>query len=90
MTDFMTNEKGEPVIELGKKYRDDIHGFEGVATVHSRHLTGCDRVLLEAMDDKNELKEYWFDVTRLESVKIPASETLPGGPQKTPPSRTRA
>ncbi len=90
MNDFQKDDQGNPIIILGEKYRDMVHGFEGVATVLSRHMTGCDRVCLEAMDDKSDLKEYWFDITRLEDVKIPASEQKTGGPQSAPPSRNRS
>lgn len=38
-------------IKLGKKYRDNVHGFEGVATCQQSHLTGCDRIYLEFLKD---------------------------------------
>ena len=88
MGDFMKNSDGDFVVDLGKRYRDKINGFEGVATAHARYLTGCDRVLLEAVQN-GDLKEYWFDVTRLADVEIPDDELRPGGPQSAPPSRSR-
>lgn len=65
-------------IELGKKYRDTIHGFEGIATSQQAYLTGCDRVYLEFMTD-NEIKGSWFDITQIEGVKLSKADTKPGG-----------
>ena len=87
MNDFMKNAEGKPAIELGKVYRDNIHKFEGVATIVTRYLAGCDRVCLETME-KSEVKETWFDISRLEKVEIPTSEARPGGPQSSPPPRS--
>jgi len=87
MFDFMKNNDGNIAIELGKKYRDTVHGIEGIATCHSRYLTGCDRVGLEYMKD-GEIKDFWVDVNRLEGVKIPPDQQLPGGPQKHAPSKS--
>lgn len=86
MTEFMKNESGEPAIELGKRYKDDLHGIEGVATCYSRYLTGCDRVCLEYVKE-GEIHELWFDVTRLKGVEIAKSNRKPGGPQSTAPKR---
>ncbi len=55
-------------IILGKKYKDKIHGWEGVAVSHIKYLTGCDRVGLQKMV-KDELKDQYFDITQLELVK---------------------
>lgn len=87
MFDFMKNNKGDIAIELGKKYRDSVHGIEGVAVCHTRHLTGCDRVCIEVLKDC-DLKEFWFDISRLEGIDIREGDRKAGGPQSTPPSRT--
>ncbi|EPN30018.1 hypothetical protein A245_46208, partial [Pseudomonas syringae pv. actinidiae ICMP 19096] len=34
------------MIELGKKARDKISGFEGVITGRAQYLTGCDQYVL--------------------------------------------
>lgn len=65
-------------LQLGKKYRDTIHGFEGVATCQQIHLTGCDRVYLEIMKD-GEIKGSWFDITQLEGVMVSKKDKKPGG-----------
>lgn len=70
-------------IKLGQKYRDLITGFEGTASAIAHYLNGCDRVLLEAIMGDN-LREYWFDITRLEAVKLIKKEKKPGGPQSVP------
>lgn len=66
------------MIELGKTYKDTIHGFEGVATSRTEFLHGCDRVRLERMDDKGEIKVEVFDVLQLEGIDLP--EVALGGP----------
>lgn len=44
--------------ELGRKYKDKITGFEGVATGYVRYLTGCNQVLLApAVDSTGALRE---------------------------------
>ncbi len=70
-------------IELGTKYRDTLHGIEGIATVQSIHLTGCDRICLEYLKD-GEVKDIWVDITRLEGME---TGDTPGGPGKVAPSR---
>lgn len=58
------------MIELGKKYRDTVTGFEGTCTATGQFLHGIDRAGLEAGLDKDgkpqELR--WFDAPRLEAV----------------------
>jgi len=53
-----------PQVELGQSYRDVIHGFVGVATGRTVYLTGCARVILEALDG-SDIKSYTFDETQL-------------------------
>jgi len=71
-------------IKLGKKVKDSITGFTGIATAITEHLYGCIRVCVESKTlkekDSHESIELWFDEQRL----IPKSEAPPGGPQKTP------
>lgn len=57
-------------IKLGNVYRDLVHGFIGIATVATKHLTGCNRVLLEKLVN-DDIKENWFDVASLELVENP-------------------
>jgi len=71
-------------LELGKVYRDSVHGWEGIATSRTEFLTGCDRVCLERMQD-GEIKESYFDVTRIEGVELPPEQKKPGGPGRAVP-----
>ena len=62
-------------VELGRKYRDTISGWEGVATGRYDYLNGCQRVSLSgAKDGKPE--EYVFDVQQLIDIVtgIPADD----------------
>jgi len=86
MNEFAKNTDDKPAIVLGQKYRDKIHGFEGVATAQSRYLHGCDRVYLERIKD-TEVKGHWFDIPQIEGVEIPAHQAKTGGPQRVAPSR---
>ncbi len=79
-------------IQLGKRYRDTISGFEGTATARHEYLYGCVRVLLEgrSVEDKAG-EELVFDEQRLveaETAARPTATATSGGPRPTPP-RTR-
>lgn len=79
------------MIELGRKARDKITGFEGVITGRAQYLTGCDQyVLVPGIKDGQLQKSEWFDEGRLvvlgdgftaEDVAGPAR----GGPQRDAP-----
>jgi len=78
-------------IKLGDKYRDKIHGFQGIATQHTRYISGCDRVYLEVCDkEKAELHGIWFDITEIEGLPIAKEHNKPGGPRSEQPSRGAA
>ena len=73
--------------ELGDKVRDRVSGFEGIATVHAMHLTGCDRLWLDPSVDKEGKKVdgMWVDIDMLEIIKpnvierISYTRKTPGG-----------
>ncbi len=80
-------------IELGKKYRDTISGWEGVATIRLEFLNGCIRYELTAKDKDGDPKGHVFDEEQLVEVKsfegnsivaetAPATRT--GGDRPTP------
>ncbi|OHE72587.1 MAG: hypothetical protein A2Z99_05465 [Treponema sp. GWB1_62_6] len=58
-----------PII-LGKKYKDKITGFEGVATGFVQYISGCNQALLAPIATEiNRLPDSsWLDVQRLEPV----------------------
>lgn len=80
----------ESDIEIGATYRDLLTGFEGVAVYVSFNLTGCERVALDAIGLKDDVKAFEFDATRLERIASPSKKikkitervlaTAPGGP----------
>jgi len=82
-----SNTKDFYIIELGKKYKDKIHGYTGVATQQCRYMTGCDRVFLENIV-KNEVEGIWFDITQIVDVSI--EKAKPGGPQITNSGKNNA
>ncbi len=88
--------ENKATIILGDRYRDRVHGTEGVAVGNYHYLTGCSGVSLEWRDEKTgEIKNETLDVVRVEWVSSPAEPIIsgkdlagtPGGPQRTPPSR---
>lgn len=57
--------------EMGRTYRDEHTGFEGVCTSLHFYLTGCNRASLEAPAEKKTGKigdEVTFDTIRLIDV----------------------
>jgi len=56
---------------LGKRYRDVITGFTGVATGHVTYISGCNQVLLApAVAPDGALRDaQWFDEQRLQPVE---------------------
>lgn len=76
-------------IQLGKRYRDTITGFEGVATARTEFLHGCVRWSLLGVI-AGEPKDFSFDEPQLAEVSDserhePTRGT--GGPRPAP-SRT--
>lgn len=58
------------MIEFGKKYKDKITGFEGVATGKAEYISGCNQALLApTVGSDGALKDsQWLDVQRLEEL----------------------
>ncbi len=87
--------KGKPVdidnsanwveVELGEKYKDKVHGIEGIAMTVIHYLSGCSRVLIETRE-KNKIRDNWFEAQRLERTskpkKVKKSPAKTGGPSK--------
>lgn len=70
-------------ITLGEKYTDSVHNITGIATAYCTHLTGCNRICLEWVDN-NDIKEYWVDETRIKDLVL---EKVEDGPGNDPPRR---
>jgi hypothetical protein len=75
------------MIELGKKYKDSITGFEGVATSRTTYISGCVHVGLQAPVDKDGKvpDTAFFDEERID----PESKVKTGGPADHPPQPAR-
>lgn len=79
---------GKKVV-LGKRYRDVVHGIEGVATSRSQYLAGCDRIGLEYVSG-GEIKTVAFDIVHLEEIpNAPevAQQRRTGGPDRFTPAQ---
>lgn len=80
-------------IELGKKYRDLITGFEGTATGYVVYISGCNQVLIvpRVGDDMKLVESAWFDEQRLVEVAlapvIRLDNSLSPGPDSPAPKR---
>lgn len=56
-------------VSLGDQVRDRVTGFHGVVTAHCQYLNEQDRYRVEGpVGEKNEPKEAWFTVSRLEVI----------------------
>jgi len=80
-------------VRLGKKYRDTISGYEGIAVTRVEYLYGCVRVGLEreGPEIKADEREQLFDEQRLVEAKTgrtPTPTATSGGPRPAPPART--
>ncbi|MCY1290512.1 hypothetical protein D9M70_396610 [compost metagenome] len=79
------------MIELGKRARDKITGFEGIVTGRAQYLTGCDQyVLAPPAKDGNLSRGEWFDEGRLmvlgDGIRPEeVAGVAPGGPQRDAP-----
>ncbi|KKM02138.1 hypothetical protein LCGC14_1787370 [marine sediment metagenome] len=72
------------MIILGELYKDNITGYEGIATAKTEYLNGCVSILLQpqSLDKEGKIAEGdWFDVQRL----IDRSDVNVGGPGPIPP-----
>ena len=74
-------------VKLGKRYRDTITGFEGVAYGQTEYLFGCYRVTLTGVNKDGDPAEFTFDAPQLEEIKdAPRHEKAQrtGGPRNAP------
>ncbi|QOF85614.1 hypothetical protein, partial [Pseudomonas sp. ADPe] len=76
------------MIELGRKGRDKITGFEGIITGRCQYLTGCDQYGLvpPARDGKIEGAQ-WFDEGRIEVIGGGITADQVRAPQRGGPNR---
>lgn len=85
--------KATVTVELGKKYRDKVSGYEGVATAVTEFLYACRRVTLDSFAE-GEVKQFSFDEPQLEAVEAPQIErprlSRTGGDRAMPSQRKSA
>lgn len=76
-------------ITLGETYTDIVHNRSGVAICYAIHLTGCNRVCLEWVNNDGEVKDIWVDESRLvdKHQKPLVAEEAEAGPGSDPPKR---
>jgi hypothetical protein len=78
-------------VELGKRYRDTITGFDGTATARYDYLHGCTRWnLTRAHPEHGGPQDAVFDEPQLEPVEDEvqhAGTSDTGGPHDEPPRR---
>lgn len=73
-------------VKLGKKYRDSISGFEGIATARYTFLHGCERILLEGgIGEDGKVRDLVVDEQRLtDTPKATSGGPMPGPPPRDP------
>lgn len=75
---------------LGKKLKDKITGFTGIATGKATYITGCDQYLLapQCAENGSFIDGHWFDEGRLEiiddSLKLEVAADKPGCDKEAP------
>lgn len=70
-----TDQRQVGEIDLGDKVKDQITGFEGVVTGHTRYITGCDAFCLQpqGLDKDGKIHDAkWIDENRLVMVEAKA------------------
>ena len=65
------NNDMETNIQFGKKYKDIITGYEGIATGWVEYLSGCNQVLLAApvKEEGALINPEWFDIQRIQDIE---------------------
>ena len=66
---------------LGKKVKDRITGFKGIAIGYAQHYTGCDTVGIKPQElhDGKPIEAIYFDIMRVEILEEKVSEVVPDG-----------
>jgi len=82
------------MIELGKKAKDKITGFEGILVTRAQYITGCDQYAICPKAKDGEIFDYqYFDESRIkvtgDGVKIEdvAFKKDPGGLNRDQPKK---
>jgi len=78
------------MIELGRKVKDIVTGFEGIATARCKYLNGCAQIQVtpKAKKDGSLSDSKWFDEPILQYIgisQIGLGNQDIGGPVVNPP-----
>jgi hypothetical protein len=89
------NKNPVPKLEMGKKYRDPVSGFEGICSATYLYITGCVRYeLVGKSKDGAEAPSMVFDEGQIELVEgetvEPQAQRETGGPQRSAPIGRRS
>lgn len=78
-------------IILGKKYRDQVTGFEGIATARHEYMNGCVRISITPTElrEGKPIETQSFDVEQIQFVDdgIRVEPKRTGGPGDVPRAR---
>lgn len=76
-------------LELGKKARDTVSGWEGILTARYEYMNGCVRYEISAKDENGKPEAFAFDEQQIVMVEAPPVEREParrtGGPRDNTP-----
>lgn len=78
-------------IQLGMRVKDQVTGFEGIASARTEYLYGCIRIAVQSTElkDGKPVDAQWFDEAQLSEVQkeIAPAITTTGGSGIIPPAR---
>jgi len=79
------------MVTLGKKYKDRVSGFKGIATARHEYLNGCIRISLTSTELKDgaPIDPQSFDIEQLDEsgAGIGVVKRATGGPGDVPAKR---
>lgn len=75
------------MLQLGDEVRDEVTGFQGIATARYSYLNGCNRVFVQPKVDKEKMTlpaGATFDEPQLVVIKakFATGDNSTGGPEK--------
>lgn len=72
--------RSDPII-LGRRYRDTISGWTGVATARYEYMNGCVRIELSGVDKDGKPDGHVFDIQQIELATgaVPVAAMPRGG-----------
>lgn len=74
-----TETEGKTEIVLGRRYRDRITGFEGVATQRVHHLNGCIQIAIDPGVDKDGKMQARYNIDETSLVDVETLQPVESG-----------